>query len=103
MTDVLLDLWNRGDYVLIDAPPLLRVHDAMALSAKVDALVVVTRLNVLRRPMLSELHRILANSPVKKLGFVLTGVGREDGYDYTTYDYAYTRQGEPAPEEERVS
>jgi succinoglycan biosynthesis transport protein ExoP len=102
LTDVLLDLWNRADYVLIDAPPLLRVHDAMALSAKVDALVVVTRLNVLRRPMLSELHRILANSPVKKLGFVLTGVGREEGYDYTAYDYAYSRRGEPAPEEERV-
>jgi Mrp family chromosome partitioning ATPase/capsular polysaccharide biosynthesis protein len=103
LTDVLLDLWKRGDYVLIDAPPLLRVHDAMALSSKVDALVVVTRLNVLRRPMLNELHRILASSPVKKLGFVLTGVGREEGYDYTTYDYDLSRRGEPAPDQERVS
>jgi polysaccharide biosynthesis transport protein len=103
LTDVLLDLWNRGDYVLIDVPPLLRVHDAMALSAKVDALVVVTRLNVLRRGMLNELHRILASSPVKKLGFVLTGVRREEGYDYTTDDYDLSRRSEPASDQERVS
>ena len=76
------------DVVLIDAPPILQVSDAMALTAKVDAVVVVTRLSAISRPTLSELRRVLDHAPVAKLGFVLTGVRVEEGYGYG-YGHAF--------------
>lgn len=79
---VLDELAEQCDLVLIDAPPVLQVSDAMALTAKVDAVLVVTRLSAIRRPALNELRRVLDAAPVAKLGFVLTGVKVEEGYGY---------------------
>lgn len=79
---ILQDLRNRADLVLVDAPPLLRVGDAMALSTQVDALLVVVRLNAIRRPILKELRRVLDACPAPKLGFVVTHADNELGYGY---------------------
>jgi len=79
---VLEDLRKRFDVVLIDTPPALQVGDAISLSAQVDALVVVCRMDVVRRPLLNELRRVLDSSPAEKLGFVLAGAESEDGYGY---------------------
>ena len=49
---ILQELRGDADLVLVDAPPMLRVGDAMTLSSRVDALLVVTRINVVRRHML---------------------------------------------------
>jgi len=88
---ILDQLRERFDTVLIDAPPLLHVGDAMTLGAHADGLILVTRLNLVRRPMLTELRRILESTPAKGLGFVITGAEAEDGYHYgATYDYAYS-------------
>ncbi|MFY9580037.1 MAG: AAA family ATPase, partial [Gaiellaceae bacterium] len=57
LTDVLGQLERRADLVLLDAPPLLHVSDTIALSAKVDAVIVITNLGVVRRPILNELRR----------------------------------------------
>ena len=84
--------------MLIDAPPLLQVGDAMALSAKVDGLVLVTRLNIVRRPMLNEVGRALETSRPAKLGFIATGSESEEAYG--GYYYA-SRQ--PQPESEAPS
>jgi tyrosine-protein kinase len=85
---VLEELRARADFVLVDAPPILHVGDAMALSARVDGLIVVGRLKVVRRPMLAELRRVLAVAPATKLGVVVTGAQVEEGYGYGSY---YTR------------
>lgn len=85
--DVLDELRKHADLVLIDAPPLLQVGDAMNLTARVDAMFVVTRLKILRRPILSELARVLEACPAEKLGFVLTGAKYEEGYGYAGYHY----------------
>jgi polysaccharide biosynthesis transport protein len=81
-------LRDRADFVLIDAAPLLRVGDAIALSAHVDALLLVVRRNVLRSSTLDDLRRILSSSPTAKLGFVLTGTERDDAYAYKQHQYA---------------
>jgi succinoglycan biosynthesis transport protein ExoP len=73
-------LRDRADLVLIDAAPLLPVGDAIALSAYVDAIVLVVRLNALRSSELDDVRRILASSPAVKLGFVLTGAEIGEGY-----------------------
>jgi len=66
-------LKDRADYVLIDAGPILPTGDTIALSAHVDAIVLVVRLNGLPRGALDDLGRVLASAPAAKLGFVLTG------------------------------
>lgn len=89
VAEILGELRERFDTVLIDAPPLLHVGDAMTLGARADALIVVTRLNLVRRPMLNELRRILDSTPAKGLGFVITGAEAEDGYGYgSAYSYS---------------
>ena len=85
---VLEELRRHFDTVVIDTPPALQVGDPMSLSSHVDAVLVVCRLDMLRRPMLTELRRTLDASPAEKLGFVLTGAESEDGYGYG-YGSAY--------------
>jgi polysaccharide biosynthesis transport protein len=77
LAHVLGELRERFDTVLIDAPPLLQVGDPLALSAHVGALFMVTRMSVVRRPMLTEARRLLDTAPSLKLGFVLTGAETE--------------------------
>ena len=74
-----------ADLVLIDAPPMLQVGDAMTLSAQVDALFLVVRANVIRRSMLDEVQRALQTCPAVRLGFCLTGADLEGGYGYGYY------------------
>jgi Mrp family chromosome partitioning ATPase len=77
------------DYVLVDAPPLVAVGDALTLSSNVDAMIVVTRLGVLRPPLLHELGRQLEICQAQRLGFILTGAELEEGYGYADHYYAY--------------
>lgn len=93
LADVLARLREEMDFVLIDSPPLLHVGDAMVLSARVDAVVVVTRANLVRRRTLEELRRVLDGIPAQKLGFVLTGAEEEAGYHYG-YGLAYQHERE---------
>lgn len=88
LTEILEHLSNHCDVVLIDAPPLFHVGDALTLSAKVDAVLVVTNLETIRRPMLSELKRQLDTMPSNKLGFILTGAESEEAYG-SGYGYGY--------------
>ncbi|MDP9226952.1 MAG: P-loop NTPase [Actinomycetota bacterium] len=85
---VIEELRQEFDYVLVDAPPLLAVGDAMTLSTEVDGIIAVTRLGFVQRPLLHELARHLEMCRAEKLGFVLTGAEREQGYGYGYYEYA---------------
>jgi Mrp family chromosome partitioning ATPase len=90
VTDILDTLKKRTDIVLVDATPLLLVGDAMSLTTVVDALMIVTRINVVRRPMLKELKRVLDTLPTEKLGFIVTGAELEESYaGYGAYAYRY--------------
>jgi len=95
LSQVLAQVSDRADLVLIDAPPLLDLSDAMALAARVDAVFVVTRMDNLRRSVLDEMSRVLSGVPVVKLGFVLTGTKADGGYAYGGYGYGYGGYGDP--------
>ena len=86
---VLGELEKDADLVLIDSPPLLRVGDALALTSYVNGLLVVASLRSLRAPMLKELRRVLDDTPVAKLGFILTDADLEGGYEYLAYRYPH--------------
>jgi succinoglycan biosynthesis transport protein ExoP len=79
---ILSQLAESNDVVLVDAPAILEVSDAVALTGKVDAVLAVARLSMVRRPQLNELRRVLASAPVAKLGVVLTGATVGEGYGY---------------------
>jgi non-specific protein-tyrosine kinase len=95
--EILAELTERADIVLVDAPPVLHVGDAMTLTAVVDAVLVVTRMNVVRRNMLSELGRALARTPVPVVGFVTTAAQEEEGYGYGA-EYGYLSPYAPLPQ-----
>jgi tyrosine-protein kinase len=73
-------LRERAEIVLLDAPPILITGDAMALTGKVDAVVLVTRLGTVKGPALRELARALRRSPGPVLGFVATNASIDESY-----------------------
>jgi Mrp family chromosome partitioning ATPase len=92
LANLLDTLRARGDLVLIDAPPLFHVGDGLALSAKVDAVILAVKMEVARRPELTRLKRMLDTMPAHPLGVVITGVSFDDAYyGYSYGAYAYTR------------
>jgi succinoglycan biosynthesis transport protein ExoP len=100
LAEILARLRVGYDLVIVDTPPVLRVGDTLALSGQADGLLVITRLNVVRRPMLRELRRALETAPSPKLGFVVTGsgggdaigYGYGDGYPYGGYGFGDERK-----------
>jgi Mrp family chromosome partitioning ATPase/capsular polysaccharide biosynthesis protein len=100
VADLLGELVRRSQIVVIDAPPLLSVVDALTLSPRVDGLLIVANRTMLRRPLLREIHHRLDSVPVAKLGFVLAGAEAEEPYGYGVRYYGYgstveTRAREP--------
>jgi len=107
LSSVLEQLRKVADIVLIDAPPLLSVGDSLVLSAKVDAVLLATRMEKVRRPMLSELKRLIDTAPTRPLGFVVTGAESEsgygEGYGYGYYGYGYSAKPQPDVKTEDVA
>ena len=101
MTEALHALRGYAEIILIDAPPLLATGDSIALTGKVDAVLLVSRLGTLTRPTLQELARVLRRSPAPVLGLVATGAELDEGYSSYAVDEYYTptrpQQDAPAP------
>jgi capsular exopolysaccharide synthesis family protein len=95
--DALQELRSYAEIVLIDTPPILATSEAMALTAKVDAILVIARLGTLTRPTLRELVRVLGRSPAPVLGVVATGAELDERYSYYSVDDA--KQGPRSAQE----
>jgi Mrp family chromosome partitioning ATPase len=87
-------LREHYDIVLLDSPPFLAVAESMALSEKVDGVVVIAHLGT-ERPILRELARGLQQCGARTVGFVLTGVSQGDRHAYG-YGYGYGYEMERA-------
>lgn len=96
--DALQKLRAYAEIVLVDTSPILATSDTMALTAKVDAILLVSRLGTLTRPTLRELVRVLGRSPAPVLGFVATGAELDENYAYYQVE-EYTAPS-PRPETE---
>ncbi len=81
-TELVLTLRSRADIVLIDAPAMLPVTDAMVLASKVDGVIVVSRARLASRPTVVALRRALDNCPAPGVGFVFTGASPGARNDY---------------------
>ena len=67
--------------MIVDSPASLQVGDAIALSRRVDALLIVLNVRTVRRNTLKELRRVLGAAPTPTLGYVLTGSDEELPYE----------------------
>ncbi len=79
------ELGDSADIVLVDSAPLLPVGDTLALSAKVDALVLLVQKDALLSSTLSDVEEVLESISVPKLGMVLTGVKTPETYGHYPY------------------
>jgi hypothetical protein len=86
-------LEKEADLVIVDSPAMLAVGDTAALAAKVDGLVFLVDMHVLKRPLLQQAVEQLYKLPVKLLGVIVrtdgTGSGGRYGYGspYGYYEY----------------
>jgi Mrp family chromosome partitioning ATPase/capsular polysaccharide biosynthesis protein len=92
---ILEELSENFDTVIVDAPPLLHVGDALTLASRVDAFIVVVKQRGARVGPLRELRRVLDTCPTPTLGVVLTGTDKTGEYGYRSgYHYKSTERRE---------
>ncbi len=98
---LLTELRERAETIVIDTPPVLPVADTMALTSQADAYMVVSKLDLVRRPMLHELRRELGTARALGLGVVVTDAESESGYGYGGA-YGYGGYSAPADQAART-
>jgi capsular exopolysaccharide synthesis family protein len=82
-------LSDVADFVVIDAPPVLPVSDAIAIAAQVDGVLLVARHGKTPRNAAAEARRKLAGVGANVVGYVLNAVpARDVNAYYSAYDYA---------------
>ncbi len=64
---------DKSDYVVIDAPPLDEMSDALRLVASIDAVILVARLGHTTRASVETARELLAATGVPATGFVVIG------------------------------
>jgi len=92
MADLLADLAVIADVVIIDAPPLLPVSDAVGLARHADAVVLVAVIGESDGRALRRIRQMLAAHP-RVLGVVVNKVAASASYA----SYAPRRRGTPTP------
>lgn len=92
---VLGALAQMADVVIIDAPPLLPVTDAVVLAGNADAVVMVAALGQVRRDALTRAKAILDQARLPTLGVVANKVpDAGQGYEYSYGDAPRPRRGD---------
>jgi receptor protein-tyrosine kinase len=87
MYSLLSELQNRGDYVILDSPPLLPVADAVALASHLDAVILVGRAGRSSTDEAREVRTILGRVEARPLGVIMIGpptTARYYGYEQTS-------------------
>lgn len=93
MADLIDVLRAEFDFVVIDTPPILYVHDAGIVSTSVDGMVYVIKLGVTPRDRVTKGLEILERSRARMLGLVLTNVSRGHQTVSVSEYYSYSYQG----------
>ena len=98
MASLLGQARDRFDYVIIDAPPLASMADALAVGQMSDGIVLVARPKVLDHQSALSAQKVLAGYEEKILGVVVNGLPQRD-FSSTTYpNQSLARLGEDIPE-----
>jgi succinoglycan biosynthesis transport protein ExoP len=89
--EVLGSLQAEYDIVLLDAPPILPVTDALVLSGRVDATLLVAVAGATTRKEASRAVELLRQVDAPLVGAVLNGVDTEGSYGYAYQYYRYEK------------
>jgi capsular exopolysaccharide synthesis family protein len=94
MSDLLRSLEAQADLVVVDAPPVLPVTDAVVLATQVDGVLLVGRYGVTQRAQAAEARRRLDTVTANVVGCFLNAVpsSAASGY-YDTYYTPHPPQG----------
>jgi polysaccharide biosynthesis transport protein len=101
MRDVLAELRQQYDHIVVDTPPSLSVTDAVVLSPRADAVVLVIRSGQTTKQALRRSRDILAQVNAKVVGVLLNAVDLSSPDYYYYYEYQgkyaqYYRSEEPS-------
>lgn len=101
MRDVLADLRERFDHIVIDTPPTLSVTDAVVLSPRVDAIILVIRSGQTTKQALRRARDILMQVNAHVTGVLLNAVDltSPDYYYYYEYQGKYSHYYQEEPQE----
>jgi len=93
MREVLSELQLQYDHIVIDTPPTLSVTDAVVLSQRADAVVLVIRSGQTTKQALRRSRDILTQVSAKVVGVLLNAVdlSSPDYYYYYEYQGKYAR------------
>jgi Mrp family chromosome partitioning ATPase len=93
MRQVLDQLREQYDHIIVDTPPSLSVTDAVVLSPRADAVVLVIRSGQTTKQALRRSRDILAQVNAKVVGVLLNAVdlSSPDYYYYYEYQGKYAR------------
>ena len=99
--EVLTSLRAEADIVLLDAPPVLPVTDALVLSGRVDATLLVCVAGATARKEVARAAELLRQVDAPLVGAVLNGVSERgaygDSYQYYRYEETSERRESPKP------
>lgn len=87
MRDLLAQLRDQYDHIIIDTPPTLSVTDAVVLSTKADAVVLVIRSGQTTKGALRRSRDILMQVNAKVAGVLLNAVDLSSPDYYYYYEY----------------
>jgi len=94
--EVLTSLQAEADIVLIDSPPVLPVTDALVISGRVDATILVCVSGATTRKDAARAIELLDQVDAPVIGTVLNGVSAANTYGYGGQYYRY-QSDEPEP------
>jgi Mrp family chromosome partitioning ATPase len=107
MRDLLAELREQYDHIVIDTPPSLSVTDAVVLSPRADAVVLVIRSGQTTKQALRRARDILMQVNAKVVGVLLNAVdlSSPDYYYYYEYQGKYSRyyRDEDSPDHDEES
>lgn len=87
MTQLLSELREQYDHIVVDTPPTLSVTDAVVLSTRADAVVLVIRSSQTTKPALRRSREILAQVNARVAGVLLNAVNLDSADYYYYYEY----------------
>lgn len=88
---LVLELRDKYDKILIDAPPVLSVTDAVVLNRIVDGVVLVVAAGETKKETVRQAQKTLARVDANVLGTLISkmNIKRSSYYDYYAYGYTY--------------
>jgi succinoglycan biosynthesis transport protein ExoP len=87
MRDMLTELRDQFDHIIVDTPPSLSVTDAVVLSQRADAVVLVIRSGQTTKQSLRRARDLLAQVSAKVVGVLLNAVDLSSPDYYYYYEY----------------